>query len=428
MKVQQISDSLYVLDSAVLQITKRDAAFGFRENLLMSGGSSTDHVCWGMLDNKPNMMKAMIVGNNQVPAQLVSIRDMLYGSGVGFFKQVIEGNKETLQPYMDTRLQEWSDDVELASHVAAGLNQYVECGNKFSKMIWDVNNRWFRPEVSDCFYTRIGDTSTGKITNYHVNDTFGTSRLVFDTANSDIIPAFDHRNFDQNRKNVTSMIHSKEALPGQPFYSYPTWWCAQEWIELANLIPMFHKSGIQNGYNIKYLIRMPHDYFDAQGLGKLDDKEKAKKWASFSDKLSGWMAGQKNVNKSMIVRYLRGADGKMMDNVDIIPLKNEMSDDAYSKVWEMANVSIANAMGILPTLAGVNPGKGNDSGSQIRVMADYQQHFRSAVPRMLVLKDIKYALRAMGYKDVFPAFKEVQITTLDVNPTGAQAVINSAAA
>jgi hypothetical protein len=30
----------------------------------------------------------------------------------------------------------------------------------------------------------------------------------------------------------------------------------------------------------------------------------------------------------------------------------------------------------------------------------------------------------MGYKDVFAGFKEVQITTLDVNPTGAEAVVN----
>jgi hypothetical protein len=39
-------------------------------------------------------------------------------------------------------------------------------------------------------------------------------------------------------------------------------------------------------------------------------------------------------------------------------------------------------------------------------MADYQQHFRTPVPRMLVLKDIQYALRAMGYRDVIPALKK----------------------
>ncbi|WP_026995838.1 hypothetical protein [Flectobacillus major] len=426
MKVQKLSDSLFVLSSAVLQLTSRDAAFGRHDSLL--GSTATEHIRWGHTDNMPNMMKSMIVGNNQVPAQLVSIRDMIYGSGVGFFKRVIDPTttKQTLQPYTDTRLEDWEFDTDLPSFVAAGLNQFVECGNKFTRMVWSASNQWYRPEISDCFMTRIGSPTNGRIIDFHVNDEFGGKRIVLSKANSDIIPAFDFRDDSYNKKQVVTMLHAKEQIPGNPFYAYPTWWCAKEWIELANLIPMFHKSGIQNGYNIKYLIRMPVDYFDAQGGKSLDEKDRSKKWSDFSDRLSGWMAGQKNVNKSMIVKYLRGADGKMLDNVDVQPLKNEMSDDAYSKVWEMSNQSIANAMGILPTLAGVSPGKGNDSGSQIRVMADYQQHFRTPVPRMLVLKDIQYALRAMGYRDVIPAFKEVQITTLDTNPTGAQAVVNQA--
>lgn len=118
----------------------------------------------------------------------------------------------------------------------------------------------------------------------------------------------------------------------------------------------------------------------------------------------------------------------MSDNIDVIPLKNEMSDDAYSKVWEMSNLSIANSMGILPTLAGVSPGKGNDSGSQIRVMANYQQHFRTPVPRQTIIKPIRHAIRAMGFRDVIPMFKDVQITTLDKNPTGVQAAVNHGAA
>ena len=114
----------------------------------------------------------------------------------------------------------------------------------------------------------------------------------------------------------------------------------------------------------------------------------------------------------------------MLDNVDVQPLKNEMSDEAYEKVWEIANRSIANSIGLLPTLAGVNPGKGNDSGSQIRVMAEFQQHFRTPIHRHFVLEDVRLALRSLGYTDVIPKFQDVQITTLDANPTGSQAVIN----
>ena len=83
---------------------------------------------------------------------------------------------------------------------------------------------------------------------------------------------------------------------------------------------------------------MPKDYFEGSGQRPLDEKETKKKWADFGANLDKWMAGDENVNKTMLVKYLRGTDGKAQDNVDVIPLKNEMSDTAYSLVWEMANI------------------------------------------------------------------------------------------
>jgi len=58
-------------------------------------------------------------------------------------------------------------------------------------------------------------------------------------------------------------------------------------------------------------------------------------------------------------------------------------------------------------------------------MADYQQHFRTPIHRMLVLKDVNRAIRDLGYKNVIADFDGVQITTLDVNPAGTQSVTNN---
>jgi hypothetical protein len=282
---------------------------------------------------------------------------------------------------------------------------------------------WFTLSVVDSFKTRISKPEVGKDSQFHVNPYFGESHY-FTNRDTDKIASFNRLDRDYNLKKTVTISHSKNNIPGQPFYAFPSWWCAEEAIELANLITAFHKNGILNGYNIKYLIRMPSDHFDKEGNRNVDSKEVKARWSKFSDNLSGWLAGQKNVNKTMLIKYMRGSDGKAMDNVDVVPLKNEMSDDAYDKVFKNANQSIANSVGLLPTLAGVNPGTGNDSGSQIRVMADYQQHFRTPIHRLHVLNDINVALRMMGYKDVMAGFKEVQITTLDVNANGAQAVVN----
>lgn len=423
-KVTQISSGVFLLDSAVLQLTgHRDSSFGVG-NVFMGENDSLEHVRWGQQDNQPNLMNKLVEKNNQVRGQLESLRDMIHGSGLMFFKRIIENGTVSLEPYFDSKLDDWAWATNLSRYAITSVNQFVHLANHFTRLEYDPQNNWFTLSSSDAFITRIGKpTGTKGITEYHINPYFGEV-LNFKSGETDKLKAFQPQNLEANKRNVATIYHSKVDIPGNPFYAFPSWWCAQEWIELANLIPLFHKSGLMNGYNIKYLIRMPNDYFDKEGERTVDDKIKKEKWSKFSDNLSSWLSGTKNVNKTMLVKYLRGSDGKAMDNVDVVPLKNEMSDDAYVKVWEMANLSIANAMGILPTLAGVNPGKGNDSGSQIRVMADYQQHFRTPIPRMIISEPVRHALRAMGYTDVIPAFKEVQITTLDTNPTGAQAVIN----
>ncbi|WP_266364196.1 hypothetical protein [Tellurirhabdus rosea] len=340
---------------------------------------------------------------------------------MSFFQKKIVEDKIQLAPLLDDKLDQWKRKSRLWYYAVAAINEAITNGNIFTRFEWDIKNKWPQLSASDCFVTRIGKPKDGKtISEYHVNAGFGGRG--FDEKTTEKVPVFDEETLETD---VVQMFHSKIPLSGNPYYSYPSWWGSDDWIEVANLIPLFHKSGLKNGYNIKYLIRMPQDYFSPKGTKDLSETEKNKKFSDFSDNLSKWLAGVDNVNKSMLIRYMRGQDGKAQDSVDVVPLKNEMSDDAYSKVWEMSSISIGNAVGILPVLAGVTPGsKSGDSGSQIRVVADYQQHFRTPIIRKMVLEPVEHALSLMGYTNVVPAFKEVLITTLDANPTGSQAVVN----
>lgn len=421
---RQISDNVFVGDfkmggvAIALTGSGRDASFG--------NGSHWDdtlgHVRWGINDAYPNTMRAAIEKNSIVFPLLQSSRDMIYGNGVGFYKRNIVDNKAQFVPYTDTKLEEWSEATNLSSLIVDRINQRVDNANIFTRWQWDVSNKWFLLGTSDSFATRIGTPNQKReITKYHTNPYFG--EYLFNLTESEKIDAWSP-DFDKNRLNTLTIRHTKENIPGQPFYAFPSWWCGQDAIELANLIIEFHKNGILNGYNIKYLIRMPRDYFSMEGGKALDEKSQHAKWKDWESNFSRWLGGQKNVNKSLVIKYMRGADQKMLDNIDVQPLKNEMSDEAYEKIWEIANRSIANSIGLLPTLAGVNPGKGNDSGSQIRVMAEFQQHFRTPVHRLYVLEDIRLVLKQMGYTDVIPKFLDVQLTTLDTNPTGKQAVID----
>lgn len=424
--MEWISDNAFLIpgqkNGAVLQLVEsRDQVFG--SPLLATHNNGLDHIPWGIADNQPNQMARLVEKNNQVRPLLEATRDMIYGTGIGFFKQIQEGQTIHLEPYLDERLKDWTYETELANYAIAAINERVTNANHFTRFEFTPDGTPML-SISDGFTTRIGKPVGGKIRHFLQNPGFGEGWGQH-LDKSEKLAAYDRLN---PTANVVSIFHSREHISGNPFYAFPSWWCSRDWIEVANLIPLFHKSGLQNGYNIKYLIKMPMDYFDKEGGKDLTPKEVKAKWATFGENMRKWLSGVDNVNKGMLVRYLRGEDGKALDSIDVIPLKNEMSDDAYSKVWEMANVSITNAVGILPVLGGVTPGsKSGDSGSQVRTVADYQQHFRTPVQRQILLEPIQMALRIMGYKDVLPAFKEVQLTTLDKNPTGKQAVVNHGA-
>lgn len=416
--VTQLGDGLYVLNegganASLLQLSAgmpaRDVSFGSR---LWTEFEGKDHVRWGISDAQPNLMARIIEKNDTVQSLLETQRDMVYGAGIDFYRCMITGGKKTWEPFTDTRLEEWKVATDLTEYIIAAINQRLNNANIFTRWQYDPRQEWFTLDISDSFMTRVVRPEKGsRIREFRVNPYFGES-LYFAPGDSETLKAFDPRNKDANIGRTVTMSHSREHKPGQPFYAFPSWWCAKESIELANLIKAFHKSGIMNGYNIKYLIRMPQDYFDRDGNRNVDAKEVKERWSKFSDNLSSWLAGQENVNKTMLIRYLRGADGKALDSVDVQPLENKMSDDAYDKVSSTANQAIANSVGVLPTLAGVNPGKGNDSGSQIRVMSDYQQAFRTPIHRYYVLKEVNTALRMMGYKGVEAQFSGIQITTL----------------
>lgn len=412
--------------SLVVQLVdRRDDTFGST----VFTGSASQHVSWGAGDNQPNLMSALISKNNQVRPLLDAQRDMIYGSGGGFFKKIVDGGKIRLEPYIDTQLEDWEFMTDLAGYEIGAINERVQNANVFTRIEYLPDGTPILT-VSDSFMTRIARPKTAgppggnKITEFCLNPSFGIGASI--KSEVDLVPAFDRLNPLQH---VVSIWHGREYISGNPFYAFPSWWCSKDWIELANLIAPFHINGLKNGYNIKYVIKVPKDYFDKEGGKSLDEKQIAKKWADWSDNMSNWLAGVENVNKALIVRYLRGDDGKALDAIDVVPLKNEMSDDAYAKVWEMANIGITNAVGILPVLGGVTPGsKSGDSGSQIRVVANYQQSFRTPVHRKIILEPVNFALRAMGYTDVVRCFKDVELTTLDAAPNGTKPAVNSNAA
>jgi hypothetical protein len=406
--------------SAIVQLTSwRDVSHSGM-NSWQAQHDFVEHVRWGIGDNQPNMMRDLMRENNQIQAELDTLRDMIYGSGGRFYKKLPDG---TAVPFFDAALNDWAEATDLDNYEIAAISHRLELGNHFTRFEYDLKSKKPYISIVDGFNVRAKRPTTLKngITDYIINPYFG-EWAFYDPKDNETIPVFNANTLDID---LVQIFHSKIAIAGNPYYSFPSWWGSKEWIELANLIPVFHKNGIKNGYNIKYIIKMPAEYFDGVGAGKANAKELiTAKWVEWEENMRKMLSGEENVNKALVVRYMRGDGGKALESIEVTSIDNKMSDDAYYKILEMSMQNIANAIGLIATLGGVNPGKGNDSGSQIRVMADYQQHFRTTIPRTVTAAPINKCLRMMGYKDVYRWYDGVQITTLDNNKAGIQAATN----
>lgn len=381
-----------------------------------------DHYPWGFRDDKPNQMHKLMAANDKALQLLRTQTKYIVGAGVGAFKKIVENRKTIYEPYEASDLQDWTEAAEIQEFFKSLSWQWSFSWNSFANIsIAYKNGRYFaRPTVRDLFTIRAGRILPGesRIQRFFLSDKFATP--YYKAAPKIIVPAFDPA---FPTEFAESILHVKEPIPGQPIYAFAGWWGGEKWLEVSNLIPQFHISGLKNGYNIKYMIKIPVDYFIQQGITDEDAQRNA--FAELQSNFDKWLSGVNNVNKALLTRYFMDNSGKQVSGIIIEPLNNPLSDEAYTRVSTTADIAHASAHGILPSLAGIDTGsKLGGSGSELRLAYEYAK-MMTATDRQAQLKPIVAAARISGVlpRDVTFQVIDAQMTTLDVNPTGTQNVI-----
>lgn len=381
-----------------------------------------EHYPWGFADDKPNQMHKLMAANDKATQLLRTQTKYIVGGGVGAFRKIIENRKVIYEPYEAPELQDWMEAAEVQDFFKALAWQWSFSWNSFANIsISYQGGRFFaRPTVRDLFTVRSGRILAGesRVQRFFLSDKFGTP--YHRVAPKIIVPAYDTA---FPTAYAESIMHVKEPIPGQPFYAFAGWWGGEKWLEVSNLIPQFHISGLKNGYNIKYLIKIPVDYFIQQGITDEDAQRAA--FAELQSNFDRWLSGVNNVNKALITRYFMDNTGKHVAGIVIEPLNNPLSDEAYTRVSQVADTNHASAHGIPAALAGIDTGsKLGGSGSELRLAYEYVK-MMTATDRAAQMKPILAAAKISGVlpRDVTFQVIDSQMTTLDVNPTGTQNVI-----
>jgi hypothetical protein len=420
-KIRKLSSNVYAFSTgkvgAFVTFGNADTAYSTNANNTPNSGSRGDHVQWGDKDAQLANMHKLACESPNKWRLIKTRRDFVVGRGVYTHKEETAGagSPTYFKPVIFPEFELWR---RLANWDRAWIRiafQYGFSGNVFVKLIFDTAGKMEEIDAIDAFKIRPRKLAKGenKTTAYLVNPNQFGSR-AFKKDETETVPAFDPK---EPGKYPVSILHLKDDIPGQDNFGFAEWWSTEEWSKVANKIPKFHDSGLDNGYNIKYHISIPDDYFLVDGL---DEKGQEALKIETIQKMGETLGGLENTDKALITFHKVDMAGKEITGVRISPLDNKMSDDAYTSLFNTANIAQASGHGVLPSLAGIDTGsKLGGSGKELEAAANYQQNFLTYVDRFILLTPLRIAQVVNGWPwEMMFDVRNIQLYNYDVTPTG----------
>ncbi|WP_138993962.1 hypothetical protein [Larkinella sp. C7] len=418
-EIRKLSRNVYVLKTpgagALVTFGNADTAYSPNANNTPNSGSRGDHVQWGDKDKQLATMHQLACESPNKWRLIKTRRDFVVGRGV--YTHMDEtagpGAPTYYKPVVFDAFERWR---RLADWDRAWIKigfQYGFSGNVFVKLVFGTDGKIERIDAIDAFKIRPRKLAKGesRTTAYLVNpNQFGSK--AFKKDDTETVPAFDPARPDNY---PVSILHLKDDIPGQDNFGFPEWWSTEEWSKVANKIPKFHDAGLDNGYNIKYHISIPDDYFLVDGL---DEQAQEQRKIDTIRQMGETLSGFENTDKALITFHKVDMGGKELAGVRITPLDNKMSDDAYTKLFNTANVAQASGHGVLPALAGIDTGtKLGGSGKELEAAANYQQNFLTYVDRFILLTPLRIAQAVNGWPwEMQFDVRNIQLYNYDTTP------------
>ncbi|UOQ96605.1 hypothetical protein MUN81_15320 [Hymenobacter sp. 5317J-9] len=415
--IKEVGAGLFILPGAqaLVELTKSDKAqdVNFGAAPLTSGGLKV--APWGKDNLQPQQMLELIYNNHIKPQLITTARDFLLGSRVGCFARSVKDGKIVVEPVIDTEMEEWYESIDGDMAMQSLAYNLEGFANYFSVLSLASKNYVESIQSFDATVVRALVTTKPRPEKYALHHDWRN----FKGDEAKILPAYDPLS---PTKFGECLLHGRDWTPGQKYYDIPPYWGTRKWTEVSNKIPRFHSSGLDNGYNLKYHIKIPQGYFDQFGDA---DKQKAAE-RELMGSMNEMLAGVENADKAFVSKFAVDAMGKALPGWEIVPIENKMSDKAYDSVNTQANIAHTSGHGIDPSLAGIDTGgKFGGSGSEKRI--SYQLHIalRTPTKRKILLQTLKAAHKIMGFNPAHQfGFEDVDLTTLAENPTGQQKVAN----
>jgi hypothetical protein len=384
---------------------------------------------WGDNNLLPNDRVKLLRSNGDAQNLVQARIDFLYGGGFGFFRHVQKDGITIREPFTSPAIEEYQD--------AYGLPDLGEVVDQINTALVETGNAFVRRNLVDGL--PIYSVKDSLIVRATLADPVVRSYLLCpDWTNQDaidkncsILPVWDR----DNKELTDSLVHLKPYQSGQPYYGFAQYWGEQSvnWIEVMNYIAKSMIGTVKHNKNLAHICRIASRYFDEMAASAPEDdtapdepvdfeKQKNKVRDQFYKQVEEMFSEKNDTGPRIIYDECDlTMDGKLAGFIQFEEIKRSLNAKELSEAYQIALLGFSNASRMLPGLSGVSDGKMlGGSGSELKVSANFQQHFRTARERKLVCSlfnhDVKKILKLPS--DVYAGFHDILLVSDDKNPAG----------
>lgn len=387
---------------------------------------------WGTDNLWPTRVRKIMEASTVAAPLVFKAVCQMYGTGLTYWVETREGDKITKDfseiPDVETFLE--SNNIDYIA--LERMMDFKYFNNIWNEFIFNVShNKIVETNHLEGEFCRVSQQN--ETTHEFEFIGFLGNWETPDFKKIEVIP-----NIDWKRKTINDIlkaakskkkfaVHSKFPSPGRPIYGAPAHQALYNkngCLAYSNRIPRILNAMIENGLSVKWHIQIPSSYWKS-AYDKWDTFSEEKKTSTKKEKLEEmhkWLSGEDNSMSSFISEFATDKmTGKKLPGWEINEIKDSSTLDKEMISSQESDSHISRALGIDPSLAGLQPqgGKmGAGSGSDKRTA--FQNAISMSKAEQLVVLDFLYVIGKVNQwpKGLKWGFQHEIPTTLNENKSG----------
>lgn len=393
---------------------------GVIETPFSPGGATAKVAYWGESNDFPQIIMKMLEKDAEMKALIDFCVRASFGKGIVCLNEIdIDDNGNPVyKAVKDPAINAWYRSPQVRKYCQEGLIDLFTYYNVFPELIVSRDRKTIAHiqtnEAIHCRWQLMGND--GKLNTVIHNKNWPYAKLD-DPNQTTFITAVDPYDFNVVDGVKTGSLN-KFIYPlnyptvGKTYYQVAHWdgLRASGWLEIAEKIPAFKKALLKNQMTIKYLVRIPNNYWASvykEWDKYTEDQQKLKKQEKM-DEINKSLCDVENAGKSILNEV--GIDPITKEKIpgwEIVVIDDKTKPGAFLADSQEASAHKMRALGLDPTLVGTlitGSGMGAGSGSDKQLAWNI---FLAMIDtyREIILDPLHFKAQYDGLYDTYPGFK-----------------------